>query len=71
DVKGRQTAIGPVEGQIAPNGDLNLPPLAEEFKKIPGLTYAVLEIVGTKDYTVEQVDDVIKRSFDYFQPLMA
>ena len=69
DVKGRQTAIGPVEGQVAPNGDLNLPALAEQFKKIPGLTYAVLEIVGTKDYTVEQVDDVIKRSFDYFEPL--
>ena len=71
DVKGRQTGIGTVEGQIAPNGDLNLPALAGEFKKSPKLTYAVLEIVGTKDFSVEQVDDVIKRSFDYFEPLMA
>ena len=70
DVKGRQTGIGPVEGQIAPNGDLNLPALADQFKKIPGLTYGVLEIVGTKDYSVEQVDDVIKQSYDYFEPLL-
>jgi sugar phosphate isomerase/epimerase len=71
DVKGRQTAIGPVEGQIAPNGDLNLPALANEFKKIRGVQYAVLEIVGTKAYTVAQADDVIRRSFDYFNPLFA
>ena len=71
DVKGRQTSIGPVEGQIAPNGDLNLPALAQEFKKIRGVQYAVLEIVGTKGYTVAQADGVIRRSFDYFQPLLA
>jgi len=71
DVKGRQTAIGPVEGQIAPNGDLNLPALAQEFKKLRRVEYAVLEIVGTKACTVAQVDDVIQRSFDYFQPLFA
>jgi sugar phosphate isomerase/epimerase len=71
DVKGRQTAIGPVEGQIAPNGDLNLPALAAEFKKSRKVEYAVLEIVGTKDYAVAQVDDVIRRSFDYFKPLFA
>lgn len=70
DVKGRQTGIGPVEGQVAPNGDLNLPALAEQFKKIPGLEYAVLEIVGTKDFTLEQVDDVVKRSIAYFEPLL-
>ena len=70
DVKGRQTSIGPVEGQIAPNGDLNLTALAKEFKKIKGVTCAVLEIVGTKDYTVAQADDVIRRSFDYFKPLL-
>ncbi|MSS71900.1 MAG: sugar phosphate isomerase/epimerase [Candidatus Latescibacteria bacterium] len=71
DVKGRQTSIGPVEGQIAPNGDLNLPALMKEFKKIQGVEYAVLEIVGTKDYAVAQVDDVVQRSFDYFSTLLA
>ncbi len=70
DVKGRQTGIGPVEGQVAPNGDLNLPALATQFKKIPGLSYAVLEIVGTKDYSLEQIDDVIKQSYDYFETLL-
>ena len=70
DVKGRQTGIGPVEGQIAPNGDLNLPALAEQFKKIPGLTYAVLEIVGTKDFTLDEVNDVARKSFEYFEPVL-
>ena len=70
DVKGRQTAIGPVEGQVAPNGDLNLPALMAEFRKIKGVEYAVVEIVGTKDYAVAQVDDVIRRSFDYFNPIL-
>ena len=71
DVKGRQTAIGPVENQVAGNGDMDLSAQAAAFKKIPGLEYAVLEIVGTKDMTVEEIDSVIKRSFDYFKALYA
>ncbi len=71
DVKGRQLAIGPVEGQIAGNGDLNLPALAEQFKKVPNMQYTVLEIVGTKDMAVEEIDPVIQKSFDYLNPLFA
>ncbi len=71
DVKGRQLAIGPVEGQIAGNGDLNLPALAEQFKKVPNLRYVVLEIVGTKDMAVEEIDPIVQKSFDYLNPLFA
>ena len=71
DVKGRQLAIGPVDGQIAGSGDLNLPALAEQFKKVPNLRYIVLEIVGTKEMPAEEIDPVIQKSFDYLNPLFA
>ncbi len=71
DVKGRQTAIGPVENQVAGNGDMDLKAQAVEFKKIPGLRYAVLEIVGTKDMSLAEIDNVIQRSINYFKPLYA
>ena len=69
DVKGRQTAIGPVENQVAGQGDMNLHAQAIAFRKIPGLKYAVLEIVGTRDMDVDDIDSVLRRSFDYFLPL--
>ena len=69
DVKGRQTAIGPVENQVAGNGDMDLEAQATAFKQIPGLEYGVLEIVGTKEMTVEEVDSVVGRSYDYFKTL--
>ena len=71
DVTGRQLAIGPVEGQIAGNGDLNLPALAEQLKKAPDLRYVVLEIVGTKEMAVEEIDPVVQKSFAYLSPLFA
>ena len=69
DVKGRQTAIGPVENQVAGNGDMDLIAQAAAFKQIPDLDYAVLEIVGTKEMTVDEIDSVIGRSYDYFKTL--
>ncbi|MDE3258874.1 MAG: sugar phosphate isomerase/epimerase [Gemmatimonadota bacterium] len=69
DVKGRQSAIGPVENQVAGQGDMDLHAQADAFRKIPGLRYAVLEIVGTREMGVDDVDGVLRRSFDYFQPL--
>ncbi len=69
DVKGRQTAIGPVEHQVAGNGDMDLHAQASAFKTIPGLEYAVLEIVGTRDLALPEIDSVLRRSYDYFRPL--
>ena len=69
DVKGRQTAIGPVENQVAGQGDMDLQAQAIAFRKIPGLKYAVLEIVGTQDMDVGDIDSVLRRSFEYFLPL--
>ncbi|MDE2889175.1 MAG: sugar phosphate isomerase/epimerase [Gemmatimonadota bacterium] len=69
DVKGRQSAIGPVENQVAGQGDMDLHAQAAAFRKIPGLKYAVLEIVGSRDMAVDDIDGVLRRSFDYFRPL--
>ncbi|MDE2999278.1 MAG: sugar phosphate isomerase/epimerase [Gemmatimonadota bacterium] len=69
DVKGRQAAIGPVENQVAGQGDMDLRAQADAFRKIQGLKYAILEIVGARDMGVDDVDSVLRRSFDYFQPL--
>ncbi len=69
DVKGREQAIGPVENQVAGNGDLNLQGLADQFQKVPGLQYAVVEIVGTKNLSVEEIDSVVERSFSGLNPL--
>ena len=69
DVKGRQTAIGPVENQVAGNGDMDLHAQASAFTAIRGLEYAVLEIVGTRDMGVPEIDSVLQRSYHYFKPL--
>ena len=69
DVKGRQTAIGPVETQVAGNGDMDLRAQAGAFRTIPGLEFAVLEIVGTREMCLDGIDSVVRRSYDYFSPL--
>lgn len=71
DVKGRQLQISPVPQQVAGEGDLNLDGLSAKLKTAPRVKYAVLEIVGTKEMAVEEIDSVIQRSHDAFKPLFA
>ena len=71
DVKTRQLQICPVAQQVAGEGDLNLTDLASKLKTAPHVTHAVLEIVGTKEMPVDEIDPVVQRSFDAFEPLFA
>ncbi len=71
DVKTRQLNICPVAQQVAGEGDLNLDALASKLKTAPRVTYAVLEIVGTKEMAVDEIDPVVQRSHDAFEPLFA
>lgn len=71
DTKGREKPIGSVENQVPGGGSLNLAAIAEVFKKKSDLKYVVLEIVGTKDFTLEQVDDVVTRCYNSLAPLFA
>ena len=70
DVKTRALNICPVAQQIAGEGDLNLPAIVSKLNTAPNVAYAVLEIVGTKEMPVEEIDDVIKRSYDGFSALL-
>lgn len=71
DVKTRQLNICPVAQQVAGEGDLNLTALAAKLKTAPRVTHAVLEIVGTKEMPVDEIDPVIQRSFQAFEPLFS
>ena len=71
DVKTRELNICPVAQQVAGEGDLNLPAIVARLKTAPNVKFAVLEIVGTKEMPVGEIDDVVKRSYDGFTALMA
>ncbi len=70
DVKTRELNICPVAQQVAGEGDLNLPAIVAKLNRAPNVAYGVLEIVGTKEMQVEEIDDVVKRSYDGFAALM-
>ncbi|MBI3911338.1 MAG: sugar phosphate isomerase/epimerase [Armatimonadetes bacterium] len=69
DTLSREKPIGPVETQIPGGGAMHLNAIAEAFKAVPGLRYVTLEIVGTKNMAAEEVDRVVRRSYDYLYPL--
>ncbi|HAA77808.1 TPA: hypothetical protein DCE37_22100 [Candidatus Latescibacteria bacterium] len=70
DVKTRELNICPVAQQVAGEGDLNLPAIVAKLNTAPRVKYGVLEIVGTKEMPVEEIDDVVKRSFEGFSALL-
>jgi sugar phosphate isomerase/epimerase len=70
DVKTRELNICPVAQQVAGEGDLNLPAIVAKLQTAPNIAYGVLEIVGTKEMPVEEIDEVVKRSYDGFSALM-
>lgn len=71
DTLSREIPIGPVETQIPGGGAMDLKSVCSEFRKVPGLKYLTLEIVGMKDYTLEQCRDVVTRCMDKLKPLCA
>jgi sugar phosphate isomerase/epimerase len=62
---------GPVERQIPGNGDLDVAALARAIAALPRPTYAVLEIVGTKDMPLDAVDRVVQTSHQRLTQLFA
>ena len=59
-----------VAQQVAGEGDLNLPAIVAKLNTAPNIAYGVLEIVGTKEMAVDEIDDVAKRSYDRFSALL-
>ncbi|GIX07242.1 MAG: hypothetical protein KatS3mg115_1645 [Candidatus Poribacteria bacterium] len=68
DTLSRERPIGPVETQIPAAVRCRWPRSLQEMQTIPQVRYAVLEIVGTKDFSLEQVDDVARRSYEGLIP---
>lgn len=64
DAVGREPGgPGPVDQQIPGNGAMNLPSIAARFAAMPGLSYTVLEIVGAKEFAVDEVQRVVQESY--------
>ncbi len=64
DTLGREKPIGPVSNQIPGGGALPLADIAAAMRDVPQTDYAVVEIVGTKDLSLAEVDDVAQRTYD-------
>jgi sugar phosphate isomerase/epimerase len=62
---------GPVERQIPGDGDLDVAALAAAIAALPRPRYAVLEIVGTKDMPLDEIDRVVRTSHQRLTQLFA
>lgn len=62
---------GPVDRQIPGGGDLDMAALVAAIADLPRPRYAVLEIVGTKDMAVEEVDRVVGTAHERLTQLFA
>jgi len=65
DTLSRDIPIGSVENQIPGRGAMNLSAICEGLKGVQGLEYVTLEIVGTKDFPLEEVQRVVEESKRY------
>lgn len=65
DTLSRDIPIGPVETQIPGKGAMDIPAICKVFKGIKGLKYLTLEIVGSKDFSLDEVQRVVEESKAY------
>ena len=68
DTLGREKPIGPVANQIPGGGALPLADIAAAMRDVPQTDCAVVEIVGTKELPLAEVDDVAQRTYDGLSP---
>ncbi len=71
DTLSREIPIGPPETQVPGGGAMNIAAICSALKRIGQAKYAVLEIVGTKDFDLAKVNEIVKTSFDRLSPLFA
>ena len=64
DYKSEDLSIGPVENQIPGKGMMDVKAYYDALARIDGLDYAVVEMVGSRDFTVDEVQRVIEESYD-------
>ena len=69
DTLNHDMGIGPIETQIPGGGAMNLKACVDAFKNVPGLKIVTVEIVGTADWELNAIQDVVQKTHDYLRPL--
>ena len=69
DTLSREFPIGPVETQIPGGGAMNIAAIMAAIQRLP-LKYMTLEIVGTKDWALDDVQHVVEESKSKLDPFM-
>lgn len=64
DYKSDDLSIGPVENQIPGKGQMDVKGYYNALARIEGLGYAVVEMVGSRDFTADEVQRVIEETYD-------
>lgn len=62
DYKSEDMSIGPVENQIPGKGMADVKGYYEALCQVPGLEYVVVEMVGSKDFALDEVQRVIEET---------
>jgi sugar phosphate isomerase/epimerase len=62
DFKSDDLGIGPVENQIPGKGQSDVKAYYQALCEVPGLEYAVVEMVGSKDFELAEVQRVIEET---------
>ena len=71
DTLSHEKPIGPVPTQVPGGGAMNLPAVCAAFKKVDGLEYITLEIVGMKEMSADEVKDVVDTAKSVLDPYLA
>ncbi|MFO7948696.1 MAG: sugar phosphate isomerase/epimerase family protein [Armatimonadota bacterium] len=64
DYKSDDMSIGPVENQIPGKGILDVKAYYNALARIEGLDWVTVEMVGSKDFTADEVQRVIEETYD-------
>ena len=58
--EGHEIPIGSVESQIPGRGGMDVPAICAALKQVPGLEILTLEIVGAKEFALDEVQRVVE-----------
>jgi len=59
-----------VETQVPGGGAMNLKAIMDAFKKVPGLDIVTVEIVGTAQWELSAIQDVVERTYAALKKLV-
>ena len=68
DTLGREMPIGPVSTQVPGGGAIPLADVAAVMNSMKYVKYAVVEIVGTREMPLEEVDKVVEDTYSGLSP---